>query len=798
MSSFHQYLLPCALLLVNTQHRSCAPFLLALPVVLPNMISQPAFIATLGLSFISTFAHASPLQPRDRPPRVLDTRAVPDYTSKGCYTEATKGRALTGNAYFDSLMTVEKCAAACSRFSLFGVEYGRECYCGDSLNEGSVPTSEDSCSFNCPGNPDEKCGAGNRLNVYERLAMAPPTTPTPSTYTSEGCYTEATRGRALSGKTYYDDAMTTAKCASACTGFDLFGLEYYRECYCGNKLQPGSVSAPSNECYHPCTGDKNEICGGDNRLNLYTFGSGTTVTPPVSTPKDYTFDGCFTEATRGRALTGSVYYDNAMTVEKCAAVCKAFTLFGLEYGRECYCGNSLQAGSEKTLESQCNFPCPGNDGESCGAGNRLDVYHFGPATTTATTSVSVSTSSSATTSTISATSTESSTENSATSSEPPTSTEVSVTSTETSTTSTATPTSTEVPVTSTESSATSTETSTTSTATPTSTEVSVTSTESSATSSETPTSIEASSTSSEVSSTSTEVSTTSTESSITSTESSATSSETPTSTEVSVTSTETLTTSTATPTSTEDSVTSSTSPTSTEASSTSTSTQVSVTSSETPTSIATSTSSTMTSISSTTSSSTSTSSTMTSLTSTTSSSTSTSTSSVCTPSPTQVVINPSFEQDLDKSGKYTAPWSFTGAGSSSVQTSNKNGAQAYDGDHFALLSGVPQSTTSLSQTINTLVAGKTYTLQYFYDLPGAKNAFACEFTVTIRGQVVDSFTSATLPSGSYTRRSVTYQNLAAGPAVLSFTTSCPRSANPGQSNLALDAITLVTVPAACS
>ncbi|KAI4231905.1 MAG: hypothetical protein LQ349_005310, partial [Xanthoria aureola] len=271
------------------------------------MISHPAFIATFGLSFISTFAHASPLQPRDRPPRILDTRAVPDYTSKGCYTEATKGRALTGNAYFDSLMTVE------------------------NLNEGSVPASEDSCSFNCPGNPDEKCGAGNRLNVYERLATAPPPTPTPSTYTSEGCYTEATRGRALSGKTYYDDAMTTAKCASACTGFDLFGLEYYRECYCGNKLQPGSVSAPSNECYHPCTGDKNEICGGDNRLNLYTFGSGTTVTPPVSTPKDYTFDGCFTEATSGRALTGSVYYDNAMTVEKCAAVCKAFTLFGLEY-----------------------------------------------------------------------------------------------------------------------------------------------------------------------------------------------------------------------------------------------------------------------------------------------------------------------------------------------------------------------------------------------------------------------------------------------------------------------------------
>ncbi|KAL8894926.1 MAG: hypothetical protein Q9207_008363 [Kuettlingeria erythrocarpa] len=311
------------------------------------MISYPTVVGTLSLALISTFTHASPLQSRDYVSRNIHPRQLADYTSKGCHTEATTGRALSGNAYFDNLMTVEKCAAACSKFSLFGLEYGRECFCGNSLNEGSVPAPEEQCSFKCPGNPDEKCGAGSRLNVYERVVTAPVvTTPAPSTYQAEGCYTEATNGRALSGKTYYDDAMTTAKCASACAGFDLFGLEYYRECYCGNKLQTGSVAAPSAECKYPCTGDKDEICGGDNRLNLYTFGTGITVTPPVSTPKGYTFDGCFTEAARGRALTGSVYYDDSMTVEKCSAVCKGFNLFGLEFGRECFCGNALQAGSE--------------------------------------------------------------------------------------------------------------------------------------------------------------------------------------------------------------------------------------------------------------------------------------------------------------------------------------------------------------------------------------------------------------------------------------------------------------------
>ncbi|KAL8924412.1 MAG: hypothetical protein Q9208_004020, partial [Pyrenodesmia sp. 3 TL-2023] len=366
------------------------------------MISHPAVIGTLSLfSLISTFTQASPLQPRDRSSRDLHPRQAADYKSNGCYTEATRGRALSGNAYFDNLMTVEKCAAACSGFTLFGLEYGRECFCGNTLNAGSVPAPPEQCSFKCPGNPDQKCGAGQRLNVYERVVTAPVVTnPAPSTYSAEGCYTEATTGRALSGKSFYDNAMTTAKCASACAGFDLFGLEYYRECYCGNRLQAGSVAAPSAECKYPCTGDKNEICGGDNRLNLYAF----RTTPPVSTPKPYTFDGCFTEATRGRALTGSVFYDDAMTVEKCSSVCKGFTLFGLEYGRECYCGNTLQAGSQMTLESECNFPCPGNDAESCGAGNRLDVYHYEPATTTSSSSSTTSPSATATSSSSSTTS----------------------------------------------------------------------------------------------------------------------------------------------------------------------------------------------------------------------------------------------------------------------------------------------------------------------------------------------------------------------------------------------------------
>jgi hypothetical protein len=63
----------------------------------------------------------------------------------GCYTEATGVRALTGFTSVDFVtMTPQKCAEECfvRNFVLFGVEYGGECYCGNSLSIGSIPTFE--------------------------------------------------------------------------------------------------------------------------------------------------------------------------------------------------------------------------------------------------------------------------------------------------------------------------------------------------------------------------------------------------------------------------------------------------------------------------------------------------------------------------------------------------------------------------------------------------------------------------------------------------------------------------------
>ena len=60
----------------------------------------------------------------------------------------------------------------------------------------------------------------------------------------------------------------------------------------------------------------------------------TTTSAAVPTATGYKSEGCYTEATGQRALTGKVVYDDGLTVEICAAACKGYAWFGMEYGRE--------------------------------------------------------------------------------------------------------------------------------------------------------------------------------------------------------------------------------------------------------------------------------------------------------------------------------------------------------------------------------------------------------------------------------------------------------------------------------
>ncbi|MCJ1427052.1 hypothetical protein MMC29_004955 [Sticta canariensis] len=377
-----------------------------------------------GDSFISLFSNGL----GGSGPTVVPS--VGGFNYSGCYTEATNGRALSGKTLNANDMTIEHCASNCTSYKYFGVEFGSECYCGNTLGAGTVKAAGTDCSMTCPGNPNEICGNGNRLTLYavagqaSLSSSADPTTstsvPVPTgpitvqsagSFNFTGCYTEATTGRALTGSALANNAMTVEKCAAFCAAYTYMGIEYASECYCGNTIAAGSILAASG-CSMTCSGNSSEYCGGPNRLDLYTAGSATAgtstgSTTSVATPTPtgpitvqsvgkFNFTGCYTEDTAGRALTGSTLANNDMTVEKCAAFCAAYTYMGIEYASECYCGNILAAGAVFTA-SGCSMTCSGNSSEYCGGPNRLDLYTAGSATpgtsTGSTTSVTTPTTS---------------------------------------------------------------------------------------------------------------------------------------------------------------------------------------------------------------------------------------------------------------------------------------------------------------------------------------------------------------------------------------------------------------------
>ncbi|KAL8358328.1 hypothetical protein RB601_009639 [Gaeumannomyces tritici] len=243
--------------------------------------------------------------------------AVGKFSYRGCYTEGTGVRALADKTYADDAMTLESCAASCSAYNFFGTEYGRECYCGNSLASSSTKVSVGDCSFTCAGNRFQYCGAGNRLDVFGVGSSG-----------AASSSTSSASGQASTSST----TRTTSSMATATV----------------TTSRP-SATGPS----HPAT----IASGGTN----------------------WSFSGCQTEATGARALSAKVSYSDTMTLDMCASSCSSYAYFGVEYGRECYCGDSFAAGSVAASEADCNFRCPGNADQYCGAGNRLSTYHKGTA-----------------------------------------------------------------------------------------------------------------------------------------------------------------------------------------------------------------------------------------------------------------------------------------------------------------------------------------------------------------------------------------------------------------------------------
>ena len=151
-----------------------------------------------------------------------------DVSFEGCFSDAVNPRALSDTGTSADDMTVSKCAAFCTEFQYFGLEYGTECYCGSNLDSTSTPQSLAGCNMPCGGKANEMCGGSNRISLYSYPNYTAPRNPEIAGYQYEGCYSEGTSTRALLEKSFSQDNMTVAYCASLCSGVRYFGVEYGR------------------------------------------------------------------------------------------------------------------------------------------------------------------------------------------------------------------------------------------------------------------------------------------------------------------------------------------------------------------------------------------------------------------------------------------------------------------------------------------------------------------------------------------------------------------------------------------
>ncbi|KIK65233.1 hypothetical protein GYMLUDRAFT_39597 [Collybiopsis luxurians FD-317 M1] len=372
------------------------------------MPSTKAFALAIALTFAhSTFASSHtplPLEGRHHHRRQSIPKTLPaNWTSQGCYTDNVGARTLNGANFANGTgMTIEQCINFCgtNNWVLAGVEFGSQCYCDNHIQNNATVAPLTDCNQPCAGNAQEVCGAANRLNVFNSGKTPPPppaTVPKVGNWTSLGCYSDGVNGQRTLTVQLNPATITIESCTSACfaAGYEFAGTEFADQCFCDSAIKNGGAPIAASACNMVCSGNVSEFCGGPNALNMYNYtgknlppistggggggGGGAPVFPVTSgLPKPWHYVGCYVDNAHGRVFEFGPEDGNNPnnTVEVCINECASqnFTVAGMEFSSQCFCGDRLVNGAVTTTDATCSMGCAGNATEACGGPNLLSVY----------------------------------------------------------------------------------------------------------------------------------------------------------------------------------------------------------------------------------------------------------------------------------------------------------------------------------------------------------------------------------------------------------------------------------------
>lgn len=238
----------------------------------------------------------------------------------GCWADSQYHHTLDYEIENDDSLTVDKCQTSCMKddYVYAGVEYGSKCWCGNELKATTYQVADSYCNLSCAGDNQGGCGGDFAMEIYAydlttsitavfptathtkptsvfvmtTYITTPPTISaiaTPGAYLSLACYSDSISNRTLGNRrdvTGGQQGMTTELCQAACWvgNYLLAGVEFGHECWCDNHNtnQIDLFAVPDSECNMSCSGNASEICGGNNRINIYRFIAATDTSSALS------------------------------------------------------------------------------------------------------------------------------------------------------------------------------------------------------------------------------------------------------------------------------------------------------------------------------------------------------------------------------------------------------------------------------------------------------------------------------------------------------------------------------------
>ncbi|KAK1834953.1 WSC domain-containing protein [Podospora conica] len=205
-------------------------------------------------------------------PRPHFTPFAGHFHHEGCYTDSRTRHSLTSKVVHDPSMTPSLCADICSAYPFFGVEYGTQCFCGLRLSKAAHRRGEEECAMRCGGDKKTVCGGADRMNVYHtdvQESQGGWNYKRVGPFGYKGCWTDSVVVKTLGVDGGRGEGMTLEGCAGVCGkgGYRYMGVEFGSQCWCGDDLKGGK--ARGRECRELCSGNKEQLCGGANRLSLY-------------------------------------------------------------------------------------------------------------------------------------------------------------------------------------------------------------------------------------------------------------------------------------------------------------------------------------------------------------------------------------------------------------------------------------------------------------------------------------------------------------------------------------------------